>query len=884
VAVGCLLALMMTGFMPNPAVSASAPESSGGKLDLAQAQRYRVDVSMMVLGGALRELARQMGLQFARFSDVAPVTVVVGPLSGTYTRAQALDLLLHDTGLTYRFINADTVAIIAASNATSAQSRPRALPQRVPPRPVAPAPAAARGASAAARSAAAAAAGRGASAGALQEVVVTAERRATDVQATPIAMTAMTGDALRAAHVDTVMDLQLVAPIDVSSSGWHQQINIRGIGNSVISAAVNTGVAVIRDGLFEAETLGQNEPLYDIQDVEVLRGPQGTFVGYSSTGGAVEINSVNPDFNGLSGYVEGQLGDYSDRKLQGAVNLQANDFLALRIAANDERRNSFYGHTAGPGASGRASVPGAIDDREMRISLLWRPAANFQVLSKLAYDSERTGGLPSQVNQGTFTDPISGAVAHVPYYANSTHQPFLLNTDRDDAAFDTLKLEQGLELRYTLPGGTVLRSQSGFERIDTNLVQDLDATSLPAQWQFRRVGPSDNYYSQELNLLSPASGALTWIAGAVWFYRDTPVYSSTYNAAAPYSLSAAQTSVATTGSVQRIAGLFGQASWQLTDTLQLQAGLRENWDNNFNYGSTVTYNPLTGLSRTAPNMGYYSDQVPTGKVDLNWTALPGQYFYLFYARGYKSGGINNGSSNFNPEHVDDYEFGWKGRLLGGHMLTQVGGYWMRYQEYQYSTLYPPTGRLNVTNLPTATIKGIEASMQARLGGLGVDLGVYLNESVLGALTTVATYKLPPSLPTNTPQCAAGQTLNCFDYAPYQEDVSGEANAFSPKLTINAAVEYEFPLSVGALVPRVTYSHVDKQYASIFQTDTFFLMPPRNLLGADLQYRIGPWLADLYGTNLTNDIYVSGFYGSASNLYDVFYGSPRQIGMRFSRRF
>jgi iron complex outermembrane receptor protein len=835
---------------------------------------------MMVLGGALRELARQMGLQFARFSDVAPVSVVVGPLSGTYTRAQALDLLLRDTGLTYRFINADTVAIVAGGSSAETPAPP-ALPQRVPPQQVAPA-APAR----ATRSAGASPAARGTSADALQEVVVTAERRATDVQATPIAMTAMTGDTLRAAHINTVMDLQLVAPIEVSNSGWHQQINIRGIGNSVISAAVNTGVAVIRDGLFEAETLGQNEPLYDIQDVEVLRGPQGTFVGYSSTGGAVEINSANPDLHGLSGYIEGQLGDYSDRKLQGAVNLPVNDSLALRVAANAERRNSFYAHTAAPapGASGRASVPGAIDDREMRIGLLWRPAANFQVLSKLAYDSERTGGLPSQVNQGAFTDPISGAAVHVPYYASSTHQPFLLNSDRSDAAFDTLKLEQGLELRYTLPGGAVLRSQSGFEHIDTSLVQDLDATSLPAQWQFRRVGPDDNYYSQELNLLSPASGALTWIVGAMWFYRDTPVSSSTYNSAAPYSLAAPQTSLASTGSVQRIAGLFGQVGWRFTDALQLQAGLRENWDSNFNYGSTVTYNPLTGLSRTALNMGSYSDEVPTGKIDLNWTALPGQYFYLFYARGYKSGGINNGSSNFNPEHVDDYELGWKGRLLGGHMLAQAGGYWMRYQEYQYSTLYPPTGRVNVTNLPTATIKGIEASMQARLGGLGVDLGVYLNESVLGPLNTVATYKLPPSLPANTPQCAAGQTLNCFDYAPYREDVSGAANAFSPKLIVNAAVEYEFPLGAGALVPRVTYSHVDKQYASIFQADTFFLMPPRNLLGADLQYRTGPWLADLYGTNLTNDTYVSGFYGSASTLYDVFYGSPRQIGMRFSHQF
>ena len=890
-AAGCLAALVLAG--PGPALIPAALvfAASRTQLDTAQAQRFRVDIATMALSGALRALARQTDMQFARFVDAAPMSVMVGPLSGTYTRAQALERLLRGTGLTYRFINERTVAIVPRAAAAGPPLTSRSAPVPPPRRQRSPVPMARAGAPAPRLSGGGASRtgpARNASVDALQEIVVTAERRASDVQTTPIAMTALTGATLWADHVDTITDLQVVAPIDVSYSGWHQQINIRGIGNSVISATVTTGVAVIRDGLFEAETLGQNEPLYDIQDTEVLRGPQGTFVGYSSTGGAVEINSANPDFRGVHGYVTGQLGNYGDRKIQGAVNLPATDSFALRIAVNDEQRNSFYQATAAIRMSRAVHPihdPGSIDDKEMRLSLLWKPAANFQALAKLAYDDENTGGLPSQVDQGTFTSPISDALVHAPYYSDSTHQPFTLNSDRRDAAFDTLKLEDSLELRYTLPDGVVLRSQSGFERVRINLIQDLDATWLPAQWQFRQVGPDDHYYSQEFNLLSPTAAALTWVAGAVWFYRDTPVRSSTYNGASPYSLAAPQTSTGATGSVQRIAGLFGQASWQLPGALQLQLGVRENWDNNFNYGGTVIDNPLTGLSRIAPDSGHYRDAVPTGKVGLNWTPLPGQYFYLFYARGYKSGGTNNGSFNFQPEHVNDYEFGWKGRLLGGHLLTQAGGYWMGYQDYQYSILDPAIGRNNVTNLPTATIKGIELSMQARLGGLGVDLGLYYNDSVLGPLDAVATYKLPASLPANTPQCLAGQSVNCFDYAPYLDNVSGEANAFSPKLMANASIDYHVAAGSDAeWVPRLSFSHLDPQYASIFQTDTFFLMPRRNLLGADLQYRSGPWLIDLYGTNLTDDIYVSGFYGSAGNLYDVFYGAPRQLGVRFSRHF
>jgi iron complex outermembrane receptor protein len=721
----------------------------------------------------------------------------------------------------------------------------------------------------------------------LQEVVVTAERRSNSAQSTPIAITAVTGDTLRDEHIATVNELQQIAPISIAYSGWHQQINIRGIGNSAISGAVNTGIAVIRDGLFEAETLGQNEPFYDIQDTEVLRGPQGTFVGYSSTGGAVLINSVQPSFDAVKGYAEGTIGDYSEKKLQGAINLPATDTLAVRIAFNVEHRNSFYTDTGSllTPDSLPLTTPGSIDNKEMRVSVLWKPTDSFSALARVSYDYEQTGGLPSQVVQGTFTDPISGAVVHAPFYANSTHEPYVLNSDRTDAEFNTLKTTESLDLNYTLPDGILVRLLSGFEHIDTQLIQDIDATNLPAQWQDRTVGPDDNYHSEELTVVSPTTGRFTWIAGTTWFYRDTPINSETFNAGAPYSVANPQTSTGAIGSVQRILGTFGQVAYQIADAWQIEAGIRGNWDNNFNYGDTVTFNPLTKLSRTTPNVGYYHDGVPTGKIGVNYTPLPGEFFYAFAARGYKSGGTNNGVLNFAPEHVNDFELGWKGKLLDDHILTQVGGYYMSYQDYQYSIINPVNGQTNVTNLPDATIKGIEASAQARLGPVGIDVGLYYNDSKLGNLSAVAAYKLPSSLPANTPQCVGTQTANCFNYTPYIENVSGEQNAYSPKLTANIGVEYN--IAVGAssdIVPRITYSHIDKQYGSIFQTDTFWLMPARNLVGADLMYKSGPWMLDLYGTNLTNDIYVSGFYGPSGTLTDAFYGAPRQFGLRFSRSF
>ena len=286
--------------------------------------------------------------------------------------------------------------------------------------------------------------------------------------------------------------------------------------------------------------------------------------------------------------------------------------------------------------------------------------------------------------------------------------------------------------------------------------------------------------------------------------------------------------------------------------------------------------------------------MPTGKIDLNWTPIPGQFFYVFWARGYKSGGINAGDgTTFHPEQVDDYELGWKGSLAQNHIQTQVGAYWMSYKNYQYSLLAPSTDGVttsstDVVGLPTATIKGIEASMQAHLAHFDFDLGVYYNKSALGSLRAIATYELPATLSTSTPGCAnttvAGGKITCFNYGPYYVNVSGEANAFSPPLTVSTDLGYQIPLGNGTLEPRVTYSHTDKQYGSIFQTNSYWLMGARNLWGADLQYTSGPWLVDAYGTNLTDETYISGYYGAGGNLNDVFYGPPRQYGLRLNYTF
>jgi iron complex outermembrane receptor protein len=660
------------------------------------------------------------------------------------------------------------------------------------------------------------------------------------------------------------------------------------------------------------------------------------------------------------------LGNYTDTKWQGAVNLPVSDTLAFRFAFNDEQRNSFYNNIGStlngyfvnasgaiqplnqgtPGQSLPITDPGHLNSRQARLSALWKPSDNFQALAKAEYSYINTGGEPGEPNPLTYDTlfsagpgpvysgcsnvpgtsftgnqlvcPGAGTPQHSTYYYPG-EKPFVLDYYGTAQQEDELLTHYGLELRYTLPGGIVLRSMSGFVHIYINHQDNQSYGPQNAGWSYHEIGPNDNYMSEEINLISPSTGKLTWIAGGFWNYRDTPVFLNNLNVVSPYQPGQLPSTelFLQIPSVNRIAAIFGQVTWSFTDKLQLEVGARENWDNNFSSNATNVATP--GATLTEPNgtgvyllnygnpanptvpsaytvlapvaaAGRFKDSVPTGKIDLNWTPVQGQNFYVFYARGYKSGGANSGSSDhpvFDPEHVNDYELGWKGRLLDGHMLTQVGAYYIDYQNMQY-TLFDTQAQNDtqtgnyVANLASSTIYGIEVSEQSRFGGLGVNVGFAYNHSALGSVTTVNNAALPPGFgsPTTLPQCLAGHDYTrtgCFDYSPYLVNVGGEENPFAPKITANISIDYNFPVGNGDIDPRITFSHTDEQYASIFQNN-YNLMQARDLLDASVDWVTGKWDTQVYGKNLTNKTYlIAG--GTV-----VYYGPPRQGGVQVTYHF
>ena len=287
----------------------------------------------------------------------------------------------------------------------------------------------------------------------LDEVVVTAERRTSNLQTSAVAATVLSGEDLQNKGVASLDQLQFAAPsTTVQNFGQGNFFNVRGIGKSEATTAVGVGVITYRDGVAAFPGYFQTEPYYDIGSLEILRGPQGTFAGANATGGAVFITARNPDFNSINGYASTQIGNYDQVKVQGAINLPLSDTLAVRLAANHETRGSIYDIT-GP-YRGR---PGEVDSSSVRASVLWQPTEALRVLFKTDYNNIDLGGYPA--------DP-----------ALSTNAPFTLTSNGPNEAHDEF-VRSSLNVSYAFENGITLRSITGYQNGRSRFATDLDGTA-----------------------------------------------------------------------------------------------------------------------------------------------------------------------------------------------------------------------------------------------------------------------------------------------------------------------------------------------------------------------------------------------------------------------
>jgi iron complex outermembrane recepter protein len=732
----------------------------------------------------------------------------------------------------------------------------------------------------------------------LQEVLVTAERRSTNLQTTAVSATVLTADDIAAKGVNLVDQLQFIAPsVTIDDFGQGIDFDIRGIGKGEHNTQTPTGVITYRDGAATFPGYMTEEPYYDVADIEVYRGPQGTLVGQNATGGAVFVTTANPKLDGgYDGYVQAQYGNYNDRGGQGAINLPITDTLAARVALFADARDTFYNISdndpADNCAGGRYSGcqydynPGNLRWGAARVSLLWQPVQALQVLFKIDGDYLDNGAYPAD----PYTDRFAlGAPTLYGVPNPRSSDLFDISANAPQRGLDRFT-RSILKIDYTFANEMKLQSVTSYQFGQTDYTADLDGTSLgsaayaglPADYTFYdRVG--ETIYSQEINLISPDRGPLTWVVGAYaqsdlydwlspyqfWiavgphFPNPIPSASNFYQAYS-YELEGGTPNEAYAG--------FASATFKLGGGFSITAGARYSYNKSRNNVTVWQYGTfLPDEQKTS------SDKV-SYKTSLNWSIDEHNFVYALLSTGYKQGGLNvpvglGMPAPFGPETVTSYETGYKVTWLDGHVRTTLDAYYNNYNNFQVDIGYPlyPTFSFEVNDPNATKIYGIEQETEASIGDLSLNAGVGFLHSELGTF-----YATDPRISTTT-GCNTGTgptSATCID-------LSGHEQTYAPNLTFNLGAQYI--IHVGGkdtLTPRMNFAYEASQWATLFENPALGdRLQERKLLGAQLEYKHGPWTGTFYGSNLLNEYYVA-----AMNSDLDYAGPPRQFGVRVLRTF
>jgi outer membrane receptor protein involved in Fe transport len=401
----------------------------------------------------------------------------------------------------------------------------------------------------------------------LEEIVITTERRTTTEDTTAISMEVLTDEFIADNQIKDIIDLQNAVPnMQFFQNGSYVQANIRGVGNpSTGGPSEQVGVPVFFDGATQGEEMSLASGFFDVENVQVLRGPQATFVGQAAAGGAILINSARPDLSGeVSGFIEAQAGTYSTYKVTGAMNLPITDTLAGRIAFMTDTRDSFYHNVSGAQSTGgKVHTPGDQVDQNIRLSLLWEPNAKLSVYGKLEYTHLEANGIPQQPNPRPYTgfwdddgDPNTPSLK-VTSYGDRSQGPapgtgFMVPVDDDGdpatppvdvwyggtpgaggAIYDPLdpfvidrryenwriqkNVRQSVEINYELDNGIRLRSLTSNIELDRKQAEAGDSAAFQDVTGWHLGGPGMRTWSQEFNIISPDDQRLRWLLGA---YRN----------------------------------------------------------------------------------------------------------------------------------------------------------------------------------------------------------------------------------------------------------------------------------------------------------------------------------------------------------------------------
>ncbi|WP_323141517.1 TonB-dependent receptor [Massilia phyllosphaerae] len=684
----------------------------------------------------------------------------------------------------------------------------------------------------------------------VQQVLVTATRRATGIQQTPVAVTALSGDTVQADELRVINDIAHYVPNFTGQSTEGRERPrwfLRGVGSNDPSTTSLSPVGFYIDDVYINSVFGQGTPLFDLARVEVLRGPQGTLWGKNTIGGAINILSKRPDFT-PGGYAKLGFGNRNSRIVEGAGGgALVADRIAGRISLYHEEGDSQTTNRVG----GRRF--GGFDDNAVRGQLLFQTAPGDELLLNVHGRDYHGGGNPWAV-------------------AGTDHRSIALNADNSDAVKTA---GASLTGNWQLDGGASLTSITAYEHVERTLFGDGDYTA--AELSRSRNTLASGQWSQELRLASSPQQQLSWIAGLHLFRENLGSTSS--DATLPDSAATRyQTNIFSQQTSS--AAVFGSVTWRLSDNLDLTAGMRWTQDKKSldlaGYsGSGVAFPDLgawwtrgtTGLKRDLTQDVSNTWRAPTWDLSPVYRISPSSRVYARVARGFRSGGYATSAltdaafHTVTPEYLTSYELGYKSEWLQRSVIFNATAFHYDYKDIQVFALAPAaTGSGTVSTLSNAG--------QGKSQGLELELKLQPTEQ-LGFYSNIGLLRTRFDEFANTPAAV------------------GNAFARSPRRTANAGVDYRIPLADGRLSLRGDVTYRSREYFSATrQTSSLLWQEGYSLLNFNATYvpASDKYSVTAYVHNASDKTYLKlsliPAYGNTPQLF----GDGRSVGLSASVKF
>lgn len=539
----------------------------------------------------------------------------------------------------------------------------------------------------------------------VKDIVVTAQRRSENLQKVPVAVSALGAETLKNRNIVNIQDFNAVAPnVSFGELNGFARINIRGIGNQNYFTGGDPSVTMYVDGAVISQAAAQMSAFFDLERVEVLRGPQGTLYGRNATGGSVNLIAKKPT-DTVQGYASAAFGNYDQFQLEGALGGPIADGLKARVSVFRLTRGG-YGTNINDGR--------AVDDANRlygRAQLEFARGAHDFLLS-LQYGREHDAGYQvhvfGQSNPGAANAPtgvlLGGTLAGNPRDMNSEAP---LHNWRE-----TFSVTGDYKLRVS--SALALRSISNYRSYDQDFLSDIDGTQV----RFAAVQQiiKSKQFSQEFqgNYESDRFNAVT----GLYYFHESMYGDNNLGGPGPTVHSPAggppgafYTALVGNVTVEAL-GAFAQGTYKILPNLGLTGGLRysdETRDGTGSFqGPSVAVAPVSTPRHIHDgNLSY--------KVGLNWNITPQVLAYASYSTGFKSGVILVGSSDpaARPEKVKAWEAGIKSDLFDRHLRLNLSAFSYDYTDLQISQLLVGASVPTVTNAASAKIKGIEAEAVLR---------------------------------------------------------------------------------------------------------------------------------------------------------------------------